>query len=369
MDGLYVGLISGTSMDGIDAVLAEFAGPSVRLVQSHTHPWPTELAAALRQAARGTPITPLQFGQLDALAGDTFAAAALAVLTAAAVTPAQVRAIGSHGQTLFHAPDAPTPFTLQIGDPNRIAQLTGITTVADFRRRDMAAGGQGAPLVPAFHHGVFADPDESRAVLNVGGIANLTFLPADPGLPVSGYDTGPGNCLLDAWTRRHLNQPFDTDGDWAAQQSPHPGLLRQLLADPYFTQTAPKSTGPEYFSTDWLDRQLTDWQELAAGQVQATLLALTTHSIVDALRTSAPSTRRLLVCGGGVHNAALLQTLSDLLAPLPVSSTAAFGLDPDWVEAVAFAWLARETLAGRPGNLPAVTGASAPVVLGGIYPA
>lgn len=367
-DQLYVGLISGTSMDGVDAVLADLSGPRPSLLASHAHRWPDTLAAALAALATD-PATPIRLlGELDARAGEVFAAATLALLQTAGVDPGRVRAIGSHGQTVLHAPDAPTPFSLQIGDPNRIAQQTGITTVADFRRRDMAAGGEGAPLVPAFHREMFASPQENRAVLNIGGIANLTLLPADRALSVTGFDTGPGNCLLDGWSRRHLERAFDPGGTWASQGAADPDLLARMLADPYFARRAPKSTGPEYFSATWLDRMRSGGTPPAVD-VQATLLALTAHSIAHALRATAPATERLLVCGGGVHNTALLTLLANLMAPLPVESTAQHGLDPDWVEAMAFAWLARETLAGRPGNLTSVTGAHAPVVLGAIYPA
>jgi anhydro-N-acetylmuramic acid kinase len=367
---LYIGLMSGTSMDGVDAALVGFSGEQqMRLLQTCAYPWPPLLADALRQLAGSATTSLLQFGQLDAQVGDTFAAAVKALLQSAGVTPAEVRAIGSHGQTVFHAPDAHPPFSLQIGDPNRIAQATGITTVADFRRRDMAAGGQGAPLVPAFHADRFAASGETRAVLNLGGIANLTLLPGAAGRAVTGFDTGPGNCLLDLWTRRHRRQPFDAGGAWAAGGKSHPPLLERLLADPYFLRPPPKSTGPEYFSGEWLASRLADLGTLPAVDVQATLLALTVRSVADALQRTAPDTQRLLVCGGGAHNATLMAALAQQLAPISVESTAVQGLDPDWVEAAAFAWLARATLAGRPGNLPAVTGARAAVVLGGIYPA
>ncbi|MGB5305178.1 MAG: anhydro-N-acetylmuramic acid kinase, partial [Gammaproteobacteria bacterium] len=250
-----------------------------------------------------------------------------------------------------------------IGNPAVIAAGTGIDVVADFRRADIDAGGQGAPLVPAFHQALFARAGEHRVVLNIGGIANITILPSDASLPVTGFDTGPGNTLLDAWTRQHLDAPMDTGGRWAAQGSVHAELLAGMLQDPYFHAPPPKSTGREYFNPDWLARYLQD-SGIAAQDVQATLCALTAQSILDALEHHAPRTQRLLVCGGGIHNPELLRRLAENQAGMPVESTQPYGVDPDWVEAVAFAWLAKQHLDGKPGNIPAVTGAQRPVVLG-----
>ncbi|MGH8307500.1 MAG: anhydro-N-acetylmuramic acid kinase, partial [Gammaproteobacteria bacterium] len=278
-----------------------------------------------------------------------------------------IRAIGSHGQTVRHRPGGPHPFSLQIADPNIIAARTGIATVADFRRRDMALGGQGAPLVPAFHHAVFADPNETRAVINIGGIANLTLLSAQNG-PVSGFDTGPGNLLMDAWSREHLHAPYDENGTFAASGNVDEILLRRLLADEYFQRPPPKSTGREHFSQAWLGKALVD-TKLPAADVMATLCELTARCIADAVRKQTPRVSRVLLCGGGIHNAHLVKRLAALLPACELSTTNEFGIAPDWVEAMAFAWLARETLARRPGNLPAVTGAREPAVLGAIYPA
>lgn len=364
---LYIGLMSGTSMDGVDAALVEFSGDTPRLVAARDQAMPGELREALlRLAAEHSP-HPLQcFGELDQLIGELFAEAALGLLNDANVEPSAITAIGSHGQTLYHRPDGPTPFTLQIGDPNRIAERTGITTVADLRRRDMAAGGQGAPLAPAFHAAVLTSADEPRAVLNLGGIANLTLLP--PEGPVTGFDTGPANVLMDGWAARHLGQPMDRDGAWAAGGEVDEELLERLLDEPYFELAPPKSTGRELFDRAWLDRKL-EGADLPPQRVQATLAELTARSVTDHLRRHLPDAHRLLVCGGGAHNGHLMKRLAALLPGVTVESTEAHGVHPDWMEAIAFAWLAKRTLEGRPGNLPSVTGARREVILGAVYPA
>ncbi len=370
MNDRYIGLMAGTSLDGVDAVLARIRSDNdIRTLAWHYQPFEADLRATLRRYCFADTIPLATLGELDARLGEVFAQAALDLLRRAGVRPGDVRAIGSHGQTLHHGPDARHPYSLQIGDPNRIAARTGITTVADFRRRDIAAGGQGAPLVPAFHHAVFRHPGEDRAVLNLGGIANLTLLPAAPDRPVTGFDTGPGNTLLDAWFRHHHRRGnWDEAGRWAAGGNPHPGLLRRLLADPYFQRRPPKSTGPEHFSLTWLQRHLTAFPGVSAADVQATLIQLTAVSATTALRRTLPTAGRLLVCGGGVHNRTLMAALARH-SPCPVATTAEAGVDPDRAESLAFAWLAWRTLERRPGNLPSVTGARGEVVLGGIYPA
>ena len=273
----------------------------------------------------------------------------------------------SHGQTLFHAPAGDPAFSMQSGDANRIAEITGITTVADFRRRDIAAGGQGAPLVPAFHQAIFHDPTTSRAILNIGGIANLTLLPAD-GKPVTGFDSGPGNVLLDAWHEKHRHAGFDTNGDWGRSGELHQPLLDQLLDHPYFSRPPPKSTGRELFCLHWLEVILqSGYPDLPAADVQRTLCELTVQSITTSLQQFAADVGQVLVCGGGVHNSLLMQRLGQLLPLCQVESSEKHGLHPDWVEAVAFAWLAKQTLDGNPGNLPSVTGARRPVILGAIH--
>jgi anhydro-N-acetylmuramic acid kinase len=282
----------------------------------------------------------------------------------AGVSAAEVAAIGSHGQTLRHGPTGPHPFTMQLGDASVIAERTGVRTVADFRRRDVAAGGQGAPLVPAFHAAMFGGSGEDRAVLNLGGIANITLLPGAG--PISGFDTGPGNGLMDAWVLHHHGERYDRGGALAARGAVDEALLRRLLDEPWLSLPPPKSTGRDLFHHGWLQSRL-GGEERAVADVQATLCEFTACTVMQALRAALPNCRRLLVCGGGVHNPALRAALAAQWPGLVIESTAAHGLDPDFVEALAFAWLARETLAGRPGNLPAVTGARGLRVLGAIH--
>lgn len=361
----FIGLMSGTSMDAIDAVLVEFSDAGLKLLATHTHPFPEETKRQLEQCISQRVHDIHQLGELDVMIGRLFAEAALQLLLQQHDRD-QVRAIGSHGQTLFHAPEHTPPFTLQIGDPNTIAEMSGITTIADFRRRDMAAGGQGAPLVPAFHNAIFRSPDHSRVVVNIGGIANITILPANPQLAARGFDTGPGNTLLDAWSRRHLNHPVDHNGQWAASGTVNQRLLEQWLKEPYFSAAPPKSSGRERFNLDWLERAGSDDRP---ENIQATLAQLTIETIARALEEHAPHTGELYVCGGGAHNPVLMEGLNRRLSTMAVRSTEVLGLKPTWVEASAFAWLAKQTLEGRPGNLPEVTGARHPVVLGAIYPA
>jgi anhydro-N-acetylmuramic acid kinase len=367
---LFLGLISGTSADGIDAALVRFADGSeharCELVAGRTYRWEDAMRARLVHLGQGGDCTSLdEFGALDVQAARAFADAATALLADAGVAASEVRAIGSHGQTLRHRPEAAVPVTLQVGDGNLIAERTGITTVADFRRRDVAAGGHGAPLLPALHAALLRAPGESRAVLNLGGIANLTLLPAHG--DVRGFDTGPANALLDAWCERHTGAAFDAEGAFAARGGVDDALLETLRAEPWFALPPPKSTGREQFHLAWLEARLGTGAR-AAQDVQATLLELTAASVADALRATQPDTARVLVCGGGVHNPRLLQRIAARLPGMIVESTAAHGVDPDLVEAMGFAWLARQTLASRPGNLPSVTGARGPRVLGAIYP-
>lgn len=364
--GLYVGLMSGTSMDAIDAALVEI-GADIKLLATESIPIPAPLQTRLREIARPGLCDLDRLGELDAELGELFAAAALAAIRAAGVSADRVKAIGSHGQTVRHRPRSRWPFTLQIGDPSRIAARTGIATVTDFRRRDVALGGQGAPLACAFHAAVFASESESRAVLNVGGIANVTLLV--PGQSVLGWDTGPGNVYLDAWSRRHLGRRWDDGGAWAASGRVDEALLESLLSHPFCALSAPKSTGPEEFSVLWLDEVLAHSPSGARRpeDVQATLSEFTAATVTASLGQKRLD--RLLVCGGGALNDDLLGRLRLRLPATTVDTTAALGLDPRWVEAAAFAWLAARTLAGQPGNLPSVTGARQPAVLGAIHPA
>jgi anhydro-N-acetylmuramic acid kinase len=366
-ESVYVGLISGTSLDGVDAAAVDLSSAQPRLISSHVEAYPGQLKAALRALCQPGSNEIDRMGELDREVGTLFSNACLRMLDKAGLKPQQVTAIGSHGQTIRHRPDSQTPFTLQIGDPNTIAELTGITTVADFRRRDMAAGGQGAPLVPALHQALFQQKGLKRIVLNLGGIANITCLPADASLPVSGYDTGPANTLLDHWIERHRQVAMDHRGEWARSGRTDQGLLDEMLADPYFHLPPPKSTGSEYFSPAWLMDRLEGYN-LAAVDVQATLVELSACSIARAVTLEGYSESELLVCGGGVHNPYLMERVGAHLPEASIMPTSVYGVDPDWVEAITFAWLAKRTLAGLDGNLAAVTGAKHGVVLGGIYP-
>ena len=363
---LFAGLISGTSMDGIDAALFRFGEHRCETVATLSAPYADPLRSKLLAAMSAPDTLHIDdIAQLDQQVGSGFRDAANALFDSAGVTANDVRAIGSHGQTLRHRTEAEFPFTMQIGDPNVIAQGTGVTTVADFRRRDIAAGGEGAPLAPAFHAWLFSQGDQARCVLNLGGIANLTVLPAKGGDAI-GFDTGPANTLMDAWIRACRQLPYDEGGQWARSAAPDNALLTRLQADDYFKQKPPKSTGFERFNLNWL-RDALHGTSLSDEEVQSTLMALTVNTIADAVRNHAASCSELVACGGGVHNDELMARLRSALDPILVTSTTDYGLDPDYVEAAAFAWLAHRTLDNEPGNLPSVTGASHRVVLGGIY--
>lgn len=366
---LFIGLMSGTSMDAVDAALVGFTGEKASLLEFHQLPYPEELRADLLPACHPQIYLSLEdYGRLSIRIGRLFAEAVQRLINKAGIQADQITAIGSHGQTILHRPKALDPFTLQIGDPSTIASLTGITTIADFRSLDIAAGGQGAPLTPAFHEAQFRDSSVNRVVLNIGGIANITVLPADPHLPVTGFDTGPGNTLLDSWAQKHLGTPFDKEGQWARRGTVQPELLQNLKLDPYFQIPPPKSTGRDYFNLDWLGRILNRMATPPPpADVQASLVRLTADTIAAAIERYAPATQEILVCGGGAHNLILIQALRAALDPRLVDSTTRYGLSPNCIEAVAFAWLAKRRLEGLPGNLPSVTGARRPLVLGAIY--
>jgi anhydro-N-acetylmuramic acid kinase len=374
MSDFYIGLMSGTSLDAIDAALVDFSNHTPTLVQAINYPLASDLRNAIQTLCTPGDNEIERLGRVDIQLATTFADAVKQLLKASDVNAEQIHAIGSHGQTIRHRPDLTSGqhFTLQIGDPNTLAELTGITTVADFRRRDMAAGGQGAPLAPAFHAAMFSSASQTRGILNIGGMANVTLLPAHSNAaeptPVVGFDTGPGNVLMDAWVQRHQQQAFDADGQWAATGEANPHLLELFLRDEFFPRSPPKSTGREHFNLAWLDTQLARFgQPIDPTDVQATLSELTAQSVRDAVAEFAPDS--LVVCGGGARNTDLMRRLGDKFSAASVLTSDELGLPAEWVEAVAFAWLARESLAHRPGNLPAVTGARRPVVLGGIYPA
>ncbi len=363
---LYIGLMSGTSIDAIDAALVSISANKIHLLNACGTAWPAHLRQAIIELSSADRAKIDDIGILDREIALAFASTAKQLLAEAGIAPDQIRAIGSHGQTLRHRPDLSPSFTWQIGDPNTIAEKTGITVVADFRRRDMAAGGQAAPLVPAFHQHIFAADGTPRAILNIGGIANLTQL---QGNHCNGFDTGPGNTLLDGLMRESTGKPYDKDGHFCREGRVIENMLSLALNDPYFRSPPPKSTGPEYFSMRWLKQILESIPPASPRDVAATLIELSARSIADALLAHAPGTRELLVCGGGVHNPVLMARLRARLPGIPVASTEQAGVDPDWLEAMAFAWLAHRTLRGQPGNLPDVTGAAGQRILGGIYQA
>ena len=366
---LYAGLISGTSMDGVDSALVAFDEGGVTTVATHSAAIPDALKRELHALAQDPSVAALRFWNADARLGSVFADAALGLLEIAGVDAREVTAIGSHGQTVYHAPRAATPVTVQLGDPSIIAERTGITTVADFRRRDIAAGGEGAPLAPAFHRAVLSAPGVERGILNLGGIANLSVLPADPDRPPLGFDTGPANTLLDSFVRSRFGTDMDRDAALAREGEVIPSLLAALLAEPYFDRAPPKSTGRELFSPSWLDTRLAGHPEARSHDVLRTLCELAVETAVAAVERFAPRTQEIYLCGGGARNPLLAARLAERAAPVRVDTTERLGIHPDWVEAAAFAWLAMRTLAGEAGNASTVTGAVRETVLGGIYPA
>jgi anhydro-N-acetylmuramic acid kinase len=369
-DPLYVGLMSGTSVDAIDSALVRCGNAGVEILATHSHPIPANIKKQISAISHSGSDEIERMGVLDRELGLIFAHAALELMAQAGAKPEQIRAIGSHGQTIRHrppsaAPNTMTSFTLQIGDPNTIAELTKITTVADFRRRDIAAGGEGAPLAPAFHAAALAKPGINRAIVNIGGIANVTIL-AGTELQM-GFDTGPGNTLLDHWIQRSIGDLFDRGGTWSKEGKVHQALLDSLLTHSFFQQSGPRSTGKEAFNLAWLDSCIAKFGDIAEQDVQATLVDLTSSSIASAIKSSPTEISEVYVCGGGSHNAHLMQQLSAYIAPGTLATTAAIGMDPDWVEAATFAWLASRTLEGLAGNSTTVTGACGQRVLGGVY--
>lgn len=364
---LYIGLMSGTSADAIDAALVDLQSIP-QLIAQHTLQLPANIRQQIHALSLPADNEIDRMGLLDVELGKLFAQTTLELLAKSDLSSAQIIAIGSHGQTIRHRPPGSLEgvFTLQIGDPNQITELTGITTVADFRRRDMAASGQGAPLVPAFHRAIFHAQDRDRVIVNIGGMANITWLPAKG--QTLGFDTGPGNVLMDIWIAEQLGKRYDHDGAWATTGHVCAMLLAELLTAPYFKLQAPKSTGRESFNRAWLDanlRKLTS--TLAPADVQATLLELTVITIADSINGLSQSSKDIFVCGGGAYNTTLMQRLKILLPKDAVASTTVLGVDPQWIEAMAFAWLAQQTINHRPGNLREVTGAKREVILGGVY--
>lgn len=361
----YIGLMSGTSMDGIDAALVSFEKNQIKLIGTTSIAIPDKIKSALTILLRGENIHLTLLGETDTQMGHLFADAVLDLLNKTNIKSTEMIAIGSHGQTIYHHPNGNNPFTLQIGDPNIIAARTNITTVADFRRRDMALGGQGAPLVPAFHDYLFQDRTGDICVINIGGIANITYLPGDRDKKMIGFDTGPGNTLLDLWHQKHREKPVDLNGEWARSGKIIPALLAVLLDDPYFNKSFPKSTGREYFNATWLDEKLSLCKEkISAVDIQATLTELTAKTIAAAISHA----HTIFICGGGAYNIYLMERLRAHCAHASVQSTQAIGISPQWIEAMAFAWLAKQTIEKKPGNCPSVTGATKETILGGIFP-
>ena len=368
MSEYFIGLMSGTSLDGIDVALVDFTDNKPTLVASYSHSFPEaiqkELLETIQPEWQGSL---LKIGTLDQKLGKVFANAVNQLLKQTSIDRNKVRAIGSHGHTLWHEPHSQHPFSLQLGNANIIAELTSITTIADFRGRDIAAGGQGAPLVPAFHAKYLTHPTLNRIILNIGGIANITYLPStdNDSDHVNGFDTGPGNGLIDAWTHLHTGKPYDNSGQWAKTGNVLPDLLQHLLNEPYFCSPSPKSTGKEYFNLNWLNNKLLGkFSSCKAVDIQATLTALTASTIA----MNCNECDEILICGGGVHNKYLVGLLIQYLKNKPkVLSSKSAGIDPDWMEAIAFSWLAKQTLNKQTGNLPAVTGAKGHRILGAIY--
>lgn len=365
-DDLYIGLMSGTSMDGIDAVLVRFTNDSCVIESAVSPKYPQNLRSRLEALIANADACGLaEFASLHTAVARAFGAAVIELLKKAGASADTISAIGSHGQTVFHNPDGPEASSIQIGDPGTLSVLTGIPVVADFRNTDIALGGQGAPLVPAFHRWLFNADQANRAIVNIGGIANITLLYANG--VTTGFDTGPGNGLMDAWSMECRSLPFDEAGAWGATGSVDSHLLQQMRSDPYFSRKAPKSTGREYFNAQWLREQLARQARPPAPQdVQATLCELTATEIAAALPTE-PTFNDLVACGGGAHNHSLMERLRNALPNCGVRTSGDSGVDADWVEAAAFAWLARQRLQEQPTNIPAVTGASAAASLGGVY--
>jgi len=365
MQAYYIGLMSGTSVDAIDVVVADFSAESP-IIAALSVPFPQDCRTQIHQLIEAPNASLAQLATLDARLGSCFADAVQEILLIANLKPSHIHAIGSHGQTIWHQPETEYPSSWQLGDPNVIAARTGITTVADWRRKDIALGGQGAPLTPAFHAEYFYDANESRAVLNIGGISNLTVLVPGQRIALLGFDLGPGNTLLDAWIRRHHSRPFDTDGQWARQGRVDEALLSLLLADSYFTRTPPKSTGREYFHLNWLDRYL-EGRDYLSEDVQATLLQLTVRSINEALNRYVSSHSEVILCGGGARNIYMVSELSEQNPQYHFATSEKHGIASEWLEATAFAWFAKQTMTKQALDLRAITGSSVPAVMGGIY--
>lgn len=368
---LYLGLISGTSADGIDAVLMDFTDDAFKVISQHSFPYPAEIrkeVLSLAQPALHDGDHRIdRLGHLDHQIGSLFADAARQLCAMAKVDFSQLKAIGSHGQTIRHRPQCKQRFSLQIADPNVIALETGVVTIADFRRMDIAAGGEGAPLVPLFHQALFGNTEVNRVILNLGGIANITWLPQHQGA-VMGFDTGPANALCDYWIEKHKGEAFDNNGEWAASGTVSHELLKHMRADPYFILPAPKSTGREYFDAQWLEQKLKGADRVCAEDVQATLVELSAITIAEQIKRLPDACDEVLVCGGGAHNdylmARLIHHLHDQTEVKPLQN---LPVDSDFIEAATFAWLAKQRLDGNKLDYRTVTGATRPVLMGNIF--
>lgn len=368
MHDFYLGIMSGTSLDGVDLALVDFAQSPAKMTACECVPMPEELRQRLSTLVKLGETSLQALGELDCALGKLYAECVNAFLTKQNLKAEQIRAIGCHGQTIWHSPQGAFPFTTQIGDMNIVAVQTGITTIGDFRRKDIAYGGQGAPLVPAFHQAVFAKPNTIVGVLNIGGISNISLL--IPNQPTTGYDIGAGNTLMDIWIEQHQGVKFDRNGTWARSGKIDPALLRDLLDEPFLQQPPPKSTGRELFNLGWLVKKLTKRGACKAEDVQATLLEFTAQSIANSLtqiKNPQHLPCELAVCGGGARNAFLMERLTALCPQWRVTTTAEYGLDADFVEAGAFAWLAYQRIHNLPSNLPSVTGAKQAVSLGVVF--
>lgn len=359
---LYIGILSGTSMDAIDATLVDFSKKAPVVVMAHSLNFPSSLRETIKNMTDNRHCDIRTLGKADTALGQLFANCCTALIKKSGVDRSQIIAIGSHGQTIFHEPNSELPFTIQLGNPNIIAVNTGVQTIADFRRKDIALGGQGAPLAPAFHTSLFENQYEDQWVLNLGGIANLTFIPGDKKQPTIGFDTGPANTLIDYWFHKHHQEKYDNNGHWAASGKTNAALLARFLEETYFHQPAPKSTGTEYFNTHWLERHL---RKEKPEDVQATLCELTAKTIADAIPNKQGN---LWVCGGGINNQFLLSKIKHHCEDMQIQSTQALGIHPQHMECILFAWLAKQTVNNQPGNLPSVTGAKRPAFLGSITP-
>ncbi|WP_298624344.1 anhydro-N-acetylmuramic acid kinase [uncultured Legionella sp.] len=358
----FIGLMSGTSMDGIDAALVHM--PSNTLKCGITKKYSDELKQRIDDLINGTHLSLASICQLNTLIGKEFAGAVNELLQEANIDAREIKAIGSHGQTVCHDTNCAIPYTLQLGCGHTISSLTGITVVADFRTRDLVNGGLGAPFAPLYHQELFNHCDLDIALVNIGGISNISFI--SPQQPTIGWDVGPGNCLMDSWINRHLGKSYDAGGNWAKQGTVISDLLERLLADPFFSMPAPKSIGKEYFSLDWLQCYLQ--KEYMPEDIQASLLALTAHSIAFTVQNHQNKIKSLYLCGGGTHNTHLLNSLTQLLPGIEVDSIAKAGSSPDYLEAMMFAWLAAQTMEYKPVNLTAITGSKDPAILGAVYP-